>query len=195
MATTTPLGRVPPAGFASVSYPAAGFSTTSVSAIAQLSYTGNDDTLSIKCTSLVLDVPSSSLRVNGGVNISTDIAVKQSSQFWSTPSDRRIKDRIRTVEPAEADASLRRYRVARYHYAPAFVGAPHGFPAAEQMGLIADEVLETHPQAVHVHAEPVYGLDHFKTVNPHTIFYEMLAVVQAHSARIAELESRLEAHK
>jgi len=163
-----------------------------LAALSRFTYTLSGDTLNVGATNLVLGQPQSLLSVNGGVSISSDQAVKQASQFWSTPSDRRIKDRIRTVEVDPAfEERFQTYRVRHYYYRPEFV-SEHQFSPREQIGLIADEALETHPATVDISPiHPAYGLEDFKTVNPHSIFYEMLAVVQAHARRIGELEAEV----
>jgi len=190
--TVTPLGKRGSPAYGSVVFPTAGVTPAGVAALSRLVYTSNNDVLSVNATTLVLGRPQSLVSINGGVNISTDNAVKQTSQFWSTPSDRRIKERIRPVEVDPAfEAKFLEYRVKRYFYAPEFI-RDHGFSEADQIGLIADEALESHPATVVVTPlHPDYGLEDFKTVNPHSIFYEMLAIVQSHSRRIAELEAEL----
>jgi len=180
----------PPPNFTSVTYPASGVSTSSVAAIVRLQYADDNDTMQVLCTTLSMGAPNSLVQVNGGVNISSDQAVKQSSQFWSTPSDSRIKTEVRDLEAGpEADHRLLQYRVVRYRYREPFV-REHGFSPREQIGLIADEVLATHPEAVDVcRTRATYGLDEFKTVNPHSIFYEMLGTVQSLCRRVEALEA------
>jgi hypothetical protein len=131
------------------------------------------------------------LAVSGDMVLATDMAQKLSSQFWSAHSDRRIKTDIRTVEatPALSDA-FQQYRVTNFRYGPEFI-RQHGYSPDEQIGLIADEVQRTHPQMVEESREPVHGMHRFKTVNPHSLFYEMVVLVQHHSRRIEQLEQEV----
>ena len=152
-----------------------------------VSYEVGKDTTTIG-SSLVVDKP---VTLKGTLVLNTDSATKLTSQFWLAHSDRRIKTNIRTAEDSpELAASFQKYRVVKYHYAAPFV-KKFGYSDREQIGLIADEVLESHPHMVEVSAEPVHDLSEFKTVDPHSLFYEMVVLVQGHTRRILELERNI----
>jgi hypothetical protein len=137
------------------------------------------------------------LVLNGGQYIAKDLhmagtAYKPVSQFWEQSSDKRIKTDIIDADINECIDSVMKIKIKKYKYTDKFKEAYEYTEDRHHAGVIADELMETHPHAVKLANNEKLGLRNFKTVNLGEPTYELFAVVQHLVKKVNDLQSQID---
>lgn len=122
------------------------------------------------------------LIVNGGEYIGKDLyvmgnAYKPVSQLWTTVSDSRVKIDINDIDINKCIESINNFKIKTYKFNEEFRQA-YELPDKKYVGLIADDVAITHPDAITVSPNPKVGIVDFKNVNISEQIYELIAFCQ-----------------
>lgn len=145
-------------------------------------------------------ISTGALIVKGGVGIAKKLyvgglAFKPVSQMWSIGSDKRIKENIRDADELEMVESLKKINLKRYK----FIDSYQNFFDMDsvkrtQLGVIANDLKETHPHLVHAEDRNVAGQDlkDFLTIDMSEEIFELIGVCQHLLRRVQDLEERLE---
>jgi len=137
-----------------------------------------------------------SLILNGGQYIAKDLhlagtAYKPMSQFWEQSSDKRIKTDIIDADVNECIESIMKLKIKKYKYTDKFKEAYDYTEDRHHAGVIADELMQTHPHAVKMANNEKLGLRNFKTVNLGEPTYELFAVVQHLVNKVNDLQNQI----
>jgi len=138
-----------------------------------------------------------SLVLNGGQYIAKDLhlagtAYKPMSQFWEQSSDKRIKTDIIDADINECIDSVMKIKIKKYKYTDKFKEAYEYTEDRHHAGVIADELMQTHPHAVKMANNEKLGLRNFKTVNLGEPTYELFAVVQHLVNKVNDLQTQID---
>jgi hypothetical protein len=96
---------------------------------------------------------------------------------WSDSSDKRIKKNIVDINVEDCIESINNMKLKNYNYIDEYA-SNFNVDKRRQIGLIADELMETHPHLVKILDEKFFGLDNFKTINLSQTQYEMIGCIQ-----------------
>lgn len=122
------------------------------------------------------------LIVNGGEYIGKDLyvmgnAYKPVSQLWTTVSDSRVKTDIHDVDIQKCIESINNFKIKTYKFNDKFKQV-YNLPDKTYVGVIADDVAESHPEAITISDNPKLGINDFKNVNISEQIYELIAFCQ-----------------
>lgn len=106
---------------------------------------------------------------------------------WSTPSDRRIKTGIHSLQ--DALGVIDRLRPVRFHYSDAHRARHPGVAATEQFGIVAQEFANVFPDFVSTNA------DGYLTVNTSPLTFFNTAAIRELHAQLKEKDAEIEALK
>lgn len=138
-----------------------------------------------------------SLILNGGQYIKKDLhvagtAFKAMSQFWEQSSDKRIKTDIIDANINDCIDSIMKIKIKKYKYTDKFKELYNYHEDRHHAGVIADELMQTHPHSVKTTNNEKLGLRNFKTVNLGEPTYELFAVVQHLVKKVNDLEKQIQ---
>jgi hypothetical protein len=133
------------------------------------------------------------LILSGGEYISKDLFVngegyKPNSQFWAQPSDKRIKKEIKSVNVQNCIDSIKNLKIKTFKYDDNYKSL-YNLKDRIYVGVIADDVLETHPNCVQIMDKKDINLSDFKNVNLGEQYYEIIAVVQHLLSEVENLKN------
>jgi hypothetical protein len=93
------------------------------------------------------------------------------SSTWDTVSDSRIKENIKDCDLEKCYNNIRKLKLRNFTYKP-----ETNLTDKEQMGLIAQELENIIPDAIHTSSD--YGIDDLKNVNYDKIYLNMLGALK-----------------
>jgi hypothetical protein len=114
------------------------------------------------------------------------------SQFWTITSDSRVKENIAAVDEAECLKRIQDIKVKNFNYKQSYM-EKYGLTAQKTIGVIADELQQTHPDCVVSKGDLELDgqvLENFKNVDMSSQLFELIVVCQNLMKRVSELESR-----
>jgi pyruvoyl-dependent arginine decarboxylase (PvlArgDC) len=122
------------------------------------------------------------ITTSGGVYIAKDLWVKENAyktedQFWTVPSDKRIKVDIEDVNTEDCLNSIKTIQIKNYKFSEQYL-SKYNLKENQQIGVIADELEVTHPKLVRKLEKGPLDIPDFKTVNMSETQYEIIACVQ-----------------
>lgn len=122
------------------------------------------------------------ITTTGGVYITKDLWVKENAyktedQFWTVPSDKRIKIDIEDADINNCINSINNIKIKNYKFTNEYL-EKYNLKNNNQIGVIADELEISHPKLVRVLENGPLDIKNFKTVNMSETQYEMIACIQ-----------------
>lgn len=122
------------------------------------------------------------LIVQGGLYTAKDLyvlgnAFKPGSQVWTVISDKRVKEEIEDVDIQKCIDSIQNFKIKNYKFRDEYRNL-FNLPDKQQIGVIADDVYETHPDMVNLTSIQQLGIEDFKTINMGDQIYEIIACLQ-----------------
>lgn len=107
-------------------------------------------------------------------------AYKPFSQFWNIASDKRIKKDVEELSYNECIQSIKSLRLKKFGYHDEY-NRIFSSEDKQYVGVLADELMETHPKSVNVVPYQRIGnleLNEFKTIDISQQLYELIGCVQ-----------------
>jgi hypothetical protein len=135
----------------------------------------------------------------GGATIAQDLytggsVYNPSTQLMTISSDKRIKHSIEDADVAACIDSITAVKLRTYKFSDKYA-QQHGLDAEKEvLGVVADELQQTHPDSVVVKREEQVGdekFEDFKTVNLTRQIYELIGCVQYLTKRMKQMEAQL----
>ena len=123
--------------------------------------------------------PICELDVNGDL-VDGGNAYKPFSQFWNIASDQRIKKDVSELTYEECIDSINSIRLKKFRYHEEY-NRIFNSEDKTYVGVLADELMETHPKSVNVVPRQRIGsmeFDEFKTIDISQQLYELIGCVQ-----------------
>ena len=114
------------------------------------------------------------------------------SQFWTITSDSRVKENIMDADEANCLKRIQDIKVKNFNYKQSYL-EKFGLTAQKTIGVIADELQQTHPDCVVSKGDlEIEGevLENFKNVDMSSQLFELIVCCQNLMKRVEELEKR-----
>ena len=125
------------------------------------------------------------------LHLSTDSGAKPSTNTWTVPSDKRIKEDIVIADYDRCYEIVDNLDLKYYKWTNEFIEATQ-CKDIRQLGWIADEVQEVFPKAVTINEGTTYGVDNLKCFNADSIYKVMYGCVKKLQEKVKHLEDEVE---